>query len=121
MTSHALADHIEARGRAPKTLFENRRMAAAIAEELRGKDLQKLKGSDLDTFYDRLSRRGLSATSVRRYHAVFSAALNQGVRWGLLERSPAAQASPPIMEHKEPEAPTPDEIKLLIDRAEEKD
>jgi hypothetical protein len=45
-------------------------MAAAIAEELRAKDLQKLKGSDLDAFYDRLSRRGLSATSVRRYRGV---------------------------------------------------
>ena len=31
-------DHIEARGRAPKTLVENRRMAAAIAEELGAKE-----------------------------------------------------------------------------------
>jgi integrase len=114
-------DHIEARGRAPKTLVENRRMAAAITEELGTKDLQKLKASDLDAFYDRLSRRGLSPTSVRRYHAVCSAALNQGVRWGLLERSPAAHASPPSMEANEPDAPTPEEIKLLIERAEVKD
>jgi integrase len=114
-------DHIEARGRAPKTLVENRRMAAAISEELGAKDLQKLKGSDLDAYYDRLSHRGLSATSVRRYHSVCSAALNQGVRWGLLERSPAAQASPPRLEPNEPDAPTPEEIKLLIERAEEKD
>ncbi len=39
--------HIEARGRAPKTLVENHRMASAIAEELGSKDLQKLKGSRL--------------------------------------------------------------------------
>ncbi len=114
-------DHIEARGRAPKTLVENRRMAAAIATELGAKDLRKLEGSDLDAFYDRLSQRGLSATSVRRYHAVCSAALNQGVKWGLLEHSPAAQASPPSIERNEPDAPTPEEIKLLIERAEEKD
>ena len=31
-------DHIEARGRAPKTLLENRRMTAAIAEEIGVKD-----------------------------------------------------------------------------------
>ncbi len=37
-------DHIEARGRAPKILVENRRMAAAIAEELGAKDLRKLRG-----------------------------------------------------------------------------
>ncbi len=114
-------DHIEARGRAPKTLVENRRMATAIAEELGDKDLQKVRGRDLDAYYDRLGRWGLSATSVRRYHAVCSAALNQGVRWGLLEHSPAAQATPPSMERNEPEAPTPDEIKQLIERAQSKD
>ena len=114
-------DHIEVRGRAPKTLVENRRMAAAIATELGTKELRKLKGSDLDSFYDRLSGRCLSATSVRRYHTVCSAALNQGVKWGLLERSPAAQASPPSIERNEPDSPTPEEIKLLIERAEEKD
>ena len=114
-------DHIEARGRAPKTLVENHRMATAIAEELGTKDLQKLRGRDLDAFYDGLGHRGLSATSVRRYHAVCSAALNQAVRWGLLEHSPAAQATPPSLESKEPEAPTPEEVKLLIERAQSKD
>jgi hypothetical protein len=73
-------EHIEARGRASKTIVENRRMATAIAKELGSKDVQKLRGRDLDAYYDRLSRRGLSATSVRRYHAVCSAALNQGRR-----------------------------------------
>ena len=38
-----VARHIEARGRAPKTLVENRRMAAAVTKELGSKDLQKLK------------------------------------------------------------------------------
>ena len=96
-------------------------MAAAIAEELGEKDLQKLRGRDFDAFYDGLGRRGLSATSVRRYHAVCSASLNQAVRWGLLERSPAAQATPPSLESNEPEAPTPEEVKLLIERAQSKD
>ena len=112
---------VQRRVRAPKTLVENRRLAEAITEELGSKDVQKVKGSDLDVFYDRLSRRGLSASSVRRYHAVCSAALNQAVKWGLLERSPAAQASPPTMERHEPDAPTPEGMKLLIERAEEKD
>ena len=41
-------NHIETRGRAPKTLVENRRMAATITEDLGTTDLQKLKGADLD-------------------------------------------------------------------------
>ncbi len=35
---------------------------------------------EMTTVIIRLSRQGLSATSVRRYHAVCSPALNQGVR-----------------------------------------
>jgi integrase len=114
-------DHIEARGRAPKTLLENRRMAVVINEELGTKELRKLRGRDLDGFYDRLRRRGLSSTSVRRYHAVLSASLNQAVRWGLLEHSPTAQATPPGLERNEPAAPSPEMIKRLIEAAQETD
>ena len=49
-------DHIEARGRAPKTLLENRRLATAIYAELGEKELRKVTGRDLDAFYDRLPR-----------------------------------------------------------------
>jgi integrase len=114
-------DHIEARGRAPKTLLENRRMAAVIAQELGAKELRKLRGRDLDTFYDDLRDRGLSPTSVRRYHAVLSASLNQAVKWGLVEHSPISQATPPSIERKEPSAPTPKQIKELIEAAQAKD
>jgi integrase len=114
-------DHIEARGRAPKTLLENRRLAAAISAELGEKELRKVTGRDLDAFYDRLRRRGLSATSVRRYHAVLSAALNQAVRWGLLQHSPVAQATPPGLERNEAPAPSPEQIKMLIEAAQTKD
>jgi hypothetical protein len=74
--------------------------------------VEQLKVADLDAFYDRLSQRGPSATSVRRYHAVCSAALRPGGQVGLLELSPA-QASPPSMVRNAPNAPTPEEIKLL--------
>jgi integrase len=113
--------HIEARGRAPKTLLENRRLAAVIAEELGERELRKLRGRDLDGFYDGLRKRGLSATSVRRYHAVLSASLNQAVRWGLLEHSPASQATPPGLERNEAPTPSPEKIKRLIEAAQEVD
>jgi integrase len=109
------------RGRAPKTLLENRRIAAVITEEFGPKELRKLRGRDLDGFYDSLRRRGLSPTSVRRYHAVLSAALNQAVRWGLLQHSPASQATPPSLERIEAPTPDPEKIKLLIDAAQQAD
>lgn len=101
-------DHIEARGRAPKTLLENRRMAAVIVEELGPKELRRLRGRHLDAFYDELRSRGLSSTSVRRYHAVLSAALNQAVRRGFLEHAPVMQATPPSTVRSELAAPTSD-------------
>ncbi len=82
---------------------------------------RRLRGRDLDGFYDELRRRGLSSTSVRRYHAVLSAALNQAVRWGLLEHSPVPQATPPSVTRSEPAAPTPDQIKQLIEAAQADD
>jgi integrase len=114
-------DHIEARGRAPKTILENRRLAAAITAELGQKELRRVTGRDLDAFYDSLRRRGLSPTSVRRYHAVLSAALNQAVRWGLLRHSPVAQATPPALERKEAPAPSSEQVKALIKAAQTND
>jgi hypothetical protein len=79
-------ERIEARSRAPKTLLENHRMASVICKELGSKELRKLRGRDLDSLYDGLRGKGLSATSIRRYHAVLSASLNQAVKWGLLDQ-----------------------------------
>ena len=49
-------EHIEARGRAPKALLENRRMATAISEELGSKKLRRTRERDLDAYYDSLRR-----------------------------------------------------------------
>lgn len=46
-------EHIEARGRAAKTLLEIRSVAAVIAEELGEKDFRNLNGRSLDGFYYR--------------------------------------------------------------------
>jgi integrase len=47
-----------------------------MAEELGTKEIRVLRGRDIDAFYDELRSRGLCPTSVRRCHAVLSAALN---------------------------------------------
>ena len=109
--------HLEGLGRAPKTLVEHRRMAAEVSARLGRTKLRKLQGSDLDAFYDHLRAKGLSPSTVRRYHAVVSAALHQAIRWGLIERSPAIQATPPSAPINEPDCPSPDEVKRLIEVA----
>lgn len=113
--------HLEGQGRAPKTLSENRRLGSQISERLGTKSLRKLRGSDIDAFYDSLRHRGLAPASVRRYHAVLSASLRQAIRWGLLERSPIDQATPPSIPTAEPECPTPEQVRTLIEAAERDD
>jgi integrase len=92
-------------------------MAAEVSERLGRTKVRKLRGADLDAFYAHLRARGLSASTVRRYHAVLSAALHQAVRWDLIERSPAVQATPPPMPISDAACPTPDEVKQLIEVA----
>lgn len=78
--------------------------------------LDQLTAHDLDHFYARCMTepRAVSASSVRRYHGLIAAALNQAVRWGWLDRSPAARATPPT-KHMEPiSVPTLDEVRALI-------
>jgi integrase len=64
--------------------------------------LQDLSAAHLNRLYADLlvgGRRdgtgGLSATTVRRIHAMLRKALNDAVRWGLIERNPAVLADPP--------------------------
>jgi integrase len=88
--------HIEARGRAPKTIDENRReIEARIRPALGGVAVADLTAEDLDGAYTTWLAEGLSPSSVHRHAAVISAALTQGVKWGWLDTSPAAKASPP--------------------------
>ena len=66
--------------------------------------LQELNAAHLNRMYGELLRTGrtrsaggLSPTSVRRIHSILRKAFNDGVRWGLLQRNPAASADPPPM------------------------
>lgn len=110
--------HLEGQGRAPKTLRENSRIVDEITGALGSTPLRKLGAADIDTFYDSLRARGLAPASVRRSHAVLSAALRQAVRWDLIDRSPAAQATAPTAE---PPCPTVDQVRTLVELAERHD
>ena len=46
-------------------------------------------------------------------HAILSAALNQAVKWGWIERSPAARSSPPPLRQTPMKIPTPEQLNQL--------
>jgi len=107
--------HLEARGRSPRTLAENRReIETRIRPDLGPIRLDKITPKDLDDAYRKWGKE-LSASSVHRHGAVLAAALTQAVKWGWLAVSPALQATlPPQRPAQSLTIPDVDQIGQLI-------
>src|ERR1035437_3197982 len=107
--------HLETQGRAPSTLIRYRSaIDVRIVPALGWIEVTKLNAADLDTFYGALIRQGFHPLSVRKCHAVFSAALHQAEKWGWIDRNPIVRASPPPARQREIIPPTIDEVRPLI-------
>jgi integrase len=100
--------------RRPKTVHEYRRwIDARIRPALGDVRLNRLGPDRLDDQYRAWLADGLSESSVHHLHAILSAALNQGVKWGWIETSPAKRTSPPPLRSKIPTTPTPEQLNQL--------
>jgi integrase len=107
--------HLEVQGRAPSTLVRYLSgIRVNIVPALGHVVVVKLTAADLDAFYAGLLRRGLKPLSVRKCHAVLSAALRQAVKWGWIDRNPIDRASPPSTRSAEVIPPTVDEVRTLL-------
>ena len=112
-------EHSESIGRAATTLREYRRIVEKILRPELGKiKLKALDACHLDTLYAKLSKRGLKATSVRRVHALMSAALAQADKWEMVDRNVGRKATPPPVHDAEIGAPSPETVNALIYAAE---
>jgi len=117
--------HLETRGRAPRTIHENRRILdTVIGPEIGDVPVGDLTARHLDELYRRLvtgeSRaRPAAPSSIRRYHAVISAALGQAVKWDWLDRNVAAKVTLPASSPTRLTVPTAGEVAALIRAAEE--
>jgi integrase len=78
--------------------------------------LDRLTTPMLDRAYAEWEKE-LHPTSVRHLHATISAALNQGIRWGWLDRNPASLASVPPPVLMEFGLPTPHQFREMYLRA----
>ena len=89
-------EHIEAQGRAATTLARYRSaISANIKPRLGSLAINKVGPAELDRFYGQLAKAGLGPLSVRKSHAILSAAFNQAVKWGWVDVNPVLRASPP--------------------------
>ena len=112
-------EHAESLGRSPTTLREYRRIAETVLRPELGRiKLSRLTALDLDRLYSKLTAKGNKATTVRRAHALVSAALHQAERWDLVDRNIARRATPPPVRAAEVTAPSPDEVRRIIEAAE---
>lgn len=116
---HRWLAHAENIGRSPTTLREYQRIADKIVRPAIGKvRLSKLTAAHLDRLYAELTAKGLKATTVRRVHALIGVALHQAERWDLVERNVARRATPPTVHAEEASAPSPDEVRRVVETAE---
>ncbi|MFZ0058690.1 MAG: tyrosine-type recombinase/integrase [Acidimicrobiales bacterium] len=108
--------------RHPKTVHEaSRSIELRLRPALGHIRLDKLSPADLDRWYGQWLSEGLSTSTVRRLHAVLSAALHTGERWGWIINSPARRASPPTARPREFVIPTPKQLGLLYQEALKRD
>jgi integrase len=108
--------------RSPGTVREHRRSVERnIVPAIGSVRLDRLTARHLDELYLSLLARGLSPASVRRHHAVLSAALRRAVKWDWLASNPAERASPPGTQRRAATAPSTQAVHYLVAAAQDAD
>jgi integrase len=108
----------EARGRSPTTLHWYRVVIDGFwLPQIGSLQLEQLTPHALDSIYARLLTREKPAapSTIRRYHAILSAALSQAVKWQWIPMNPARLATLPAARPPVPTAPTSEQVLSLID------
>lgn len=80
--------------------------------------IDRLRPQHVAAFYRQRSEI-LTASSVRRIHAILRRALTVAVRWGLIERNPVLMVDPPPMSHQEIQPYTVEEARRFLDAVDE--
>jgi integrase len=112
---HRWLAHLRRLGRSEATLYNyGKYVDRELVPVLGQVRLSKLTAHHLDSLYADLSGRGLAPATVRQIHAIVRAALNQGMRWGLVGRNVATLASAPGQPQREQHPPTAEQVQDLI-------
>lgn len=111
-------EHIAA-DRTPSTLHSYRlKIDGRILPMFGHVKISRIDAEMLDRQYRRWVTAGLSPTTVRQYHAIISAALQQAYRWGWLAENPAKRAQAPRVERRPVTAMTIEALRELVSAAE---
>ena len=111
---------LKRKGRSPNTIAGYEQVYAHNIEPTLGrKPVTKVTTKTLTDLYGAHQARGLSARSVYQIHACLSSMFSQACRRGWRESNPAQWAEPPSIPNNTPVVPTPEEVRALIDAAEQ--
>jgi integrase len=83
--------------------------------------LTQLTPKHLDDLYGAMKAAGKSAKTIRNHHAILSATLHQGVRWGWIRTNVAELAKPPRVVQRRVNAPSVEMVRTVIEKAEKRD
>jgi len=108
------------KGRSPNTVYGYERVYERnIRPTLGLVPVTKVNTKMLTDLYGAHQARGLAARSVYQIHACLSSMFTQACRWGWRDSNPAQWAEPPSLPNTMPVVPTPDDVRKLIDAAEQ--
>lgn len=106
----------------PTTLRNYRAQIGRTIRPSLGKvTLTRLTAKNLDALYGAMRDAGKSPKTIRNHHAVISAALHQGVRWGWVRTNVAERAKPPRVSHTRVKAPSLEVVRDVIEAADRRD
>jgi len=88
-----------------------------IVPEIGQVRLARLNAYHVEQLYQAMLARGLSARMVNLAHVVLNNALGLAVRWGTLDRNPAAAVDPPRSTPTEPSYWTPEQAVAFLEAA----
>ena len=93
-------------------------LAEQLPADFSRKPLKTITPRSLDELYRRLGqKKGRSASTVHHFNRLLRAAFNQAVRWEMLDRNPATNATPPQPGNHEAEPPSPAAVRQVLDAA----
>ncbi|MCP3881100.1 MAG: site-specific integrase [Sulfitobacter sp.] len=111
---------LERKGRAPSTVHNYQKTYRHNIEATLGSvPVRKVSTKMLTDLYGEHQKRGLAPRTVYQIHATMSSMMTQACRWGWRDSNPAQWAEPPAAPNTVPIVPTPEEVRSLMQAAQE--
>lgn len=111
-------DHLATTGKAQTTLETYRLLVDKhLIPALGHLELRSVGPYELDAYYLACSAKGTAPRTIRLRHFILSAAFTQAVKWGWIDKNPAAYATPPRVPRGIKFIPEVAQVRALLDGA----